>query len=497
MQAIQYCITALSPLLLSSNTGDPNMVATFDYIPGTHLRGLFANEYIRKKGIISEAHKDETFYRWFLKGEIKITNGYIVQKKEDKFLKLLPIPLSIQREKGKNEIAYDLLLQNEEFDIKKTSISGYGRFTGGNIFIKNVKKSLNFHHSRDRKRGVSKEGQIFNYESIDKGQVFAGFLIGKSNDLKEFLSIIQDGVYYLGRSRNNQYGKIKLEFINKEPFEFSSERDTEDEKQTLILTLLSDAIIINEFGYSTTDISQMETELGCKIKRAFIKQKEQEGFISAWKLKTPSEVSFKAGSCFLLENANLEKLKELQRTGIGIRTHEGFGRFVIDWQSEEIQEKIYIKESKDEVIAKKPQSPASQSINEIIKTAIKEYIKKEIQNQAIKDAKSFTEIPSKSLLARLEASVKTEVFKTTIKKLKQTAKNQLERCQNKNITLYDFITTEIEKKVQNCISNLIQIEKVCNEVSYIPISDSKFMRELQELYLITFLSTMRKSKKVK
>ncbi|WP_353686016.1 hypothetical protein [Thermodesulfovibrio sp. 3462-1] len=67
MQAIKYCITTLSPLLLASNTGDPNMVSTLDYIPETCLRGMFANEYIKKRKLGENAHKDETFYRWFLK----------------------------------------------------------------------------------------------------------------------------------------------------------------------------------------------------------------------------------------------------------------------------------------------------------------------------------------------------------------------------------------------------------------------------------------------
>ncbi|MGC9046490.1 MAG: hypothetical protein ACP5JA_08755, partial [Thermodesulfovibrio sp.] len=62
MQAIRYSIKSLSPLLFASNTGDPNMVSTLDFIPGTHLRGMFANEYIKKRRLGENAHKDETFY---------------------------------------------------------------------------------------------------------------------------------------------------------------------------------------------------------------------------------------------------------------------------------------------------------------------------------------------------------------------------------------------------------------------------------------------------
>ncbi|MDI6714680.1 MAG: hypothetical protein QMD43_06615 [Thermodesulfovibrio sp.] len=494
MQAIRYLITSLSPLLFSSNTGDPNMVSTLDYIPGTHLKGLFANEYIRRRGLGAEAHKDETFYRWFLRGELKITNAYIVQKKYEKVYRLLPIPQSIQKEKGKNDTAYDLLLHGEEFDIQTTGIVGYGRLSDKILHKKSVKKSLNFHHARDRKRGVSKEGQIFNYESIDEGQIFEGLIIGKSNDLKEFTLTIPNGIYYLGRSRNNQYGKIRFEIVSQESEDFTSEINIEQKpEENVVLTLLSDTIIYNENGYSTTNIEDMEKELKCKIKRAFIKQTEQEGFISVWRLKTPSEVCFKAGSCFLLENTDMEKLMELQKRGIGMKTHEGFGRFVIGWQNEE---QLKVVEEKDEEKISKPEQPMSEKVNELIKTIIKEQIKNKIQTEAIKNAEEFKNIPSKSLLAKLESSVREGSFKNLIENLKNTARENLERCQNKETDLLDFLRNfSINQKEMTKIIKENGMEKLCKEISYESDNDEDFRRELEKIYLMTFLSNMRKKAK--
>jgi len=499
MQAIRYRITSLSPLLFASNTGDPNMVATLDYIPGTCLRGMLANEYIKRKKIETEAHKDHTFYRWFLKGELKITNAYIVQEKGNKIHRLLPIPLSIQREKGEERLAYDLLLQNEEFDKLTVGIGGYGRLEDGAIYIKSVKKSLNFHHARDRERGVSKKGHIFNYESIDEGQTFEGFIIGNSEDLKEFTSIIKGGIYYLGRSRNNQYGKIKFEIISNDPEYFESEIDLKKEQEDkIILTLLSDTIIYNKFGYSTTDIKDFEEELkrklndsNIKINKAFIKQTEEEGFISVWKLKTLSEVCFKAGSCFLLEVNDkdiIKRLQELQKTGIGIRTHEGFGRFVIGWQN---QNELSIYEAKDEIKLDKPAETVPQIVKDLVHNIIKEYLKKYIQTEAIEEAGDFTNLPSKSLLAKLEGSVKKDDFKNLLKNLKKTAKEKLEKCRNKDTDLYEFLMN-FSINIKEKIRNIVNMENLCNEISYQPEGDQEIQRELEKTYLITFLSTMRK-----
>jgi len=493
MQAIRYRITSLSPLLFTSNTGDPNMVATLDYVPGTHLRGLFANEYIKKKGLARDAHRDETFYRWFLKGDLKITSAYIIEEREQRSYRLLPIPLSIQKEKGEKKTAYDLIFQDEEFDKQTTAITGYGRLEGNRLYKKEVKKSLNFHHARDRKKGSSKEGLIFNYESIDEGQTFEGFIIGKSEDLKEFTSIISSGIYYLGRSRNNQYGKIRFETISKEPEEFYSEIDIEEESEdNIVLTLLSDTIIYNEFGYSTTDTRELERLLNCKITKSFIKQSVAEGFISIWRLKTPSEVCFKAGSSFLLENADIERLKELQKTGIGMRTHEGFGRFVIHWQREE--NPLVIEKATDEIKPKRTEGALPEKLKELAGNIIKDVLKKKIQITAINDADGFNRLPPTSLLAKLEGSVWAGNFKTLLENLKKTARDNLENCRNNDKNLYDFLKN-FSVDIEDAIKNINDMKKLCDEISYQPENDKELQAELEKDYLITFLSTMRKKAK--
>lgn len=496
MQSIKYRITALLPLLFSSNTGDPNMIATFDYIPGTYLRGMFANEYIRKKGITAKAHKDEKFYRWFLKGEIKITNAYISSNK----YQFLPLPHSIQKEKGTKSTFYDLLFQAQEFDKQTTAVTGY---VDENItYKKTVKKVFNFHHARDRERGVSKEGQIFNYESIDKNQVFEGFIIGDLDSLKEFSSIISNGIYYIGKSRNNQYGKIKFEIL--ETNEFNPKINIEEEDA--VLTLLSDAIIYNENGYSTTDITYMEKELDCKIKKAFIKQSEQEGFMSVWKLKTPSEICFKAGSVFLLEKGsiNKEKLKELEITGIGERTHEGFGRFIIDWQNR--SEKFNIVKE-EETKSQKPDSKPPKIVETLIQNIVKEYVKNQVEISAIEKVSGFEKpFPSKSLLAKLEGAIKTGSFENLMSEPKDKVRFQLEKCKNDSTDLYTFINSYkiddgrsntdnkniIKKDIDNIVTRVEnKIKTIYKEIPF-SLDSQDFKSELKKTYLITFLSIMRK-----
>lgn len=494
MKAIKYRIETLSPLLFSSNAGDPNMVSTLDYIPGTHLRGLFANEYIRKTNLKGRAEQDENFYRWFLKGDVKFLNAYITTKDEREDIHLYyPVPLSVQKKKREKDGPYYDLLLNEDVTEDTKFEGGYCRFNGTYIYKESVKKSLNFHHARDREKGASKEGFIFNYESIDDGQVLEGFVLGKEEDLKEIINTVPEGIYYLGRSRNNQYGKVKFQVLSKEPEEFVSEiKGLEIKPGDAVLTLISDTIICNENGLSVVDVREFEKAIGCKVKKAFIKTTEEEGFISKWRLKTPQERCLKAGSCFLIEikDEAVPRLKELQKKGIGEMTYAGFGRFVIGWQEEE----TYHKNKTTKIIYKKP----SQEVPEHVKTLVSEIILDSLisyqKKDAIKNANEFKKLPPPSLLSKLEKAVIEGKLPDVIsdKNLKTKAKGHLENCRKDGQTLLEFLQ-KYTPKIEKIINNTPSLKNLCTEINYNPAHET--IEKLKKQFLLTFLSTMRKKAK--
>lgn len=490
MKAIRYRIEALSPLLFTSNTGDPNMVSTLDYIPGTHLRGLFANEYIRKNNLKNRAEQDERFCRWFLKGDVRFLNAYITSKDErGETHSYYPVPLSVQKEKY-GEDYYDLFYKEDPPDTKVKE--GCYRFEGTLMYRESVKKSLNFHHARDRDRGASKEGFIFNYESIDEGQVFEGLILGSEEDLKEILNIVTNGIYYLGRSRNNQYGKVRFQILNKEPEDFGSEiRGLEIEQGEAVLTLLSDTIIYNENGFSVVDVREFEKAIGCKVKKAFIRATEEEGFISKWRLKTPQERCFRAGSCFLIEiNAeDIPRLKELQKNGIGEMTYAGFGRFVTGWHGNETYQ------SEDNKKPGKTYRKPSQEVPEPVKTLVNEIILDNLisyqQKDAIKKANEFTKLPPPSLLSKLEKAVVDGKLADVLEKdnLKDKARTNLEDCRTGGQTLLEFLET-YNPEFENIMKNLSSLNNLCTEINYTPSHET--IEEIKKQFLLTFLSIMRK-----
>ncbi len=497
MQKLTYRITTQSPVLIAESAGDTNMVASADYISDSAVYGCLANRYIQEHSLGNTAHKDETFYRWFLKGGICFSTAYIVSKnKYGEISPNYPMPLSVQKLKKDEKEIYDLLFVVDDLDEQTNCIAGVGKLQGESLYQQGVKKSLNFHHQRDLETGVVREGMIFNYESIDAGQTFEGSIYGSDEELRKFITMFaNEDTIHLGRSKNAQYGMARLEIISEKPEEIQNAANHSGE---VSLTLLSNTVIYNENGFSTTDISKLQKALGdgIAIKKSFIKTGDTEGFVSIWRLRRPSERCFLAGSCFLLEvnESAVNRLKELQEEGLGERRAEGFGRLVFGRQQ---QDKLTLRKEDD----RKPQKPSYQMpslAKEIALTIAKDFIKRQTELEGLKRAEDFAErpklLPSKSLVNRLEAMIKNRgTMQLNI--LRKTAKDQLEKCHNKNNTLYDFLTnTQPQGRLNDVMKKNGQqdIAKLCDETGFSPEADQNFQKEIYRIYFIAFFSAMRK-----
>ncbi len=500
MQKLTYRITTQSPVLIAESSGDTNMVAAADHISGSAVYGCLANRYIQKYSLGNTAHTDNTFYRWFLKGGICFSTAYIVSKnKHGEIYPNYPIPLSVHKLKKEEKEIFDLLFAVDDLDKQTNSIAGFGRLQGESLYQQAVKKSLNFHHQRDLETGVVREGMIFNYESIDAEQIFEGSIYGSDEDLREFVSMFGNKyTIHLGRSRNAQYGMARLEIVPENPAKIQK---IALHSGDVSLTLLSNAVIYNENGFSTTDISILQKGLGdgIAIKRAFIKTGDVEGFVSIWKLRRPSERCLLAGSCFLLgvDEGARGRLEELQREGIGERRAEGFGRIAIGMQQ---HNKLTLREVEDG----KPQTPLSQLpelAKEIAVTIAKDFIKKQVELEGLRKVTDFSNLPSKSLVSRLEAMVKNNDA-MQLDGLRKTAKDQLENCHNRDntYTLYDFLTNAQTQGLLNEIMTKYRqqdITKLCRQTGFSPEADLNFQKEAFRLYFLAFFSAMRKEIKNK
>ncbi len=498
MHSLTYRIKTMAPVIISAISGDRNMVRTKQYIPSTAFLGLLAKQIIKKKLLGNGAHHDEDFYAWFLHGKLKIGNAYILSWDEyDEYRRNLPTPFSIEKEKHGIAV-YDGLFS----DMDETKyLDGYCHLDGDSIQIQPVETQIEFHHARNRETGTSEKEKIFNYESIAPDQIFEGEIRGDKDDLERLLRFTgKQWTASLGRSRNAQYGTVEFRFMNDEPREEKFKiQQTEDK---ISMTLLSDLILYNDFGFPIVDMDALEKELqmkigDIKIEKAFVKKNQVENFVSVWRLKKPSENCFKAGSVFLLKiNSNdLNKLEEIQTDGIGERRHEGFGRVAFGLQR--YGELSHMDEARPPV--KKPDFPLPDTTQKIVKNIIEDSLIESIKLKAVEQQEEFLRLPSNSLISRLYAMADNSkgilaTFIGEIKNFRKIADDQIQHCVSRNYNLKEFLIS-----VNPVEDFLIQprrknLQRLIQEIDYDLNSDEALKNKLIHAYCATFFSMMRKRK---
>lgn len=513
MHSLRYRITTHATIVITSQLGDPNMVATEKYLPGTSVLGLLAARYIKKTpGLTADqAYRNDHFYDWFLRGKLTVGPAYFVSQdgngQEQVFL---PVPLSIRKAKHAEEI-YDFLRHPDDSKIRTKAIDAFCLLDRKTIQTQEVSTSLNFHHERDAETGTTAGAKIFTYESIDSGQTFEGVIFGDNADLQDLLNTCgPDWEAVVGRSKNAQYGEVQIVFLDQAPQLVTMPPRLPAQpgaNQSIALSLLSDTMIYNEHGFPSTDACDLEAHLTAllntpvSIERARAKQADVENFLSIWRLKTPSSACFRMGSSFLLKLTQYDPntLLEAECRGIGERTSEGFGRCQFGWQTNEPHLQIM---KGREVSPAKPEGMPPALTCDILCARISETLLKQAEMLALTDLKGFLKDkrkrPSNSLLGRLEHAVRHSSdqpgFVKFLTDLRKTAKDQLEACHNQERTLLDFL-----QKKKLTIPEILKISPTCQELNQefaLKIDEDKELeRQLYQRYYTTFLVMMRKRTK--
>ncbi|TXT67219.1 MAG: hypothetical protein BAJALOKI1v1_150018 [Promethearchaeota archaeon] len=342
-------------ILVANQIG--NHDTTEYFIPGSTILGTIAKKFIEEKKKdpnFNDLHNDNTFFDIFLSGKVKFSNLY--PKANGKIF--YPSPLFISKDKYFDKF-YDLtkVKRPEEIDLVNipsslVSIckSDYG--DGLALITPNLAKSVEYHHARpkhDRTIGhaTADQGQFFQYEVINAGQTFHGEIIGSSSYLEVIENLLgTDGINLtIGKSRSAQYGKCTLEL--KDPQELDERKLSLLKGNRIIITLLSDMILVNENGFITPNIEILLKELmkvlnidedkadGVNIEKKYLKYKKIGGFKYVWNLPKLQAQAISAGSELVIEipkDLKIEK-EDLERVDshfFGVKTKQGYGQIKVN-----------------------------------------------------------------------------------------------------------------------------------------------------------------------
>ncbi|MCR6546878.1 RAMP superfamily CRISPR-associated protein [Dehalobacterium formicoaceticum] len=503
MYSMEYHLKTNAPVLISSGSDDLNMTGTLDYIPGKTLLGALTAQYIKRKKL-ENAHEDKEFARWFLYGKLIFSNAYPRWEGEQYFP--APISLHVGKETGKIYNLFEDILEETP-----KGINGFIYINGDELKKKTPEKSFSFHSARkDRIKGKSTDGTIFNYESLQAGQDFCGFIRGEKKDLMAVKKMFGDRLeLQIGRSRSVQYGAVSLEF--KEIIPYSQLNKSIGKRITV--TLLSPAILWNEYGYPEVSEEILKQYLedaletkDFKISSFYARSDETESYVGVWKLKSPSAKALAAGTSFMMEfpelkNKTKEKLHELAFEGIGERTWEGFGRVEFNILPDE---QIRLEEPGNRKVhkQKRPMGTMPVELNQCFSQVVEAVLERQVNDQGLRDAADCSDNTAgkslnSSMVGKLELMLKNadspEEFREMIKNIKKIGKDKLKACRNKKkrITLLDALESG---GMPFRLSIEGDLGKLTKELSFRP-ENPDLQKRLYRVYWLSFFNTMRKLNK--
>jgi len=352
MNALTFQIHLLEPVLVSQvGSGDPNSAVGFDFIPGSVIRGALIGKYLQEKNGNKIDATDKEFRRLFFDGNVRFLNAYLPQIRTE--VRTLPTPFSWRREKDEDDPIYNIALDNsgiekeKEKDPSKNWVLVDKPFCSmrkemdekGNYQTELYKPTtqIKIHTARANRQNVTKDGStIFRYLALDSDQNFAGVILADDkSDLDKIETLLAGNTTLsIGKSHLAGYGHVKVGMLENEEDWKEYTTVSENEENCIIVTLLSDAIVRDD--KTGAYVATIEPILG-KHEKAFVRTRVQGGFNRTWNLPLPQTLAIQAGSVFVYKNKSglLDKLKNLETTGIGERLVEGFGRVAIEWNQED------------------------------------------------------------------------------------------------------------------------------------------------------------------
>ncbi|MFN8472209.1 MAG: CRISPR-associated RAMP protein Csx10 [Anaerolineae bacterium] len=336
MSTLVYRLELLEPVLIRQVAGgDPNSGVGYPYIPGSAIRGALIGRYAGKK----DASADN-FRRLFLDGGVRFLHAY---PRLPGGQRMLPVPLSWQSRKDVDSpsVVYDtvfLTTPPANAQLKGVTMpfcAVQGAASGGktNVTLGRPALQINIHTARaNRQRTTADGATVFRYDSLAAGQTFVGAIESdNAGDIATLKTLIEAAPQLLlGGSHLAGYGLVTIAVMpDNQPFQEYEALD--DDPDYITVVLLSDTIVRDPAtGAAAADLRPI---IDFAPIRVIAKTTIIGGFNRTWNLPLPQEWAIRGGSVFVYEPDDelLKTLRELEKTGIGERRAEGYGRIAVNW----------------------------------------------------------------------------------------------------------------------------------------------------------------------
>ena len=332
---IYWRLTNAAPLMLSKTVEDTSE----NHISGSAVRGALAARYLENEG--SAAADSAEFKTLFLDGSTVYSNMYPCEGNAVCY----PAPEYINRLKKSNRFVNTI--QTDALSTAQAETDDYapgggnqpkklkGKYVSvekGGVIVKETKKDVVYHHSRSKKNADGEEGILYGMEVLRTGQTFAGKIIVPDDYTDKMKELLTSDDFYFGKSRSSQYGRCVLVSGTEQ----KEEATTLHAGEHLVVTFLSDTILLNENGICTVNaeeaVEAVKRELGIPGQQdekylTMLQSTTVTGYSAVWNMRKSTMCAISAGSCMVFRlNAEFE----LENTFIGERRGEGYGQIRLD-----------------------------------------------------------------------------------------------------------------------------------------------------------------------
>ena len=378
-------VYAREALLASRRAENGGQYESQDYIPAAALRGALA-------GRAFQAHPgkehEKSLFELFFGTRVRLPMLYQAEYSYDyhNIYPSLPVPRDWQYCKihggfvGGDSALWNLMKEPPQNAItcekcwtldKTTEISAAsgGYLKLGNEsdnrntripFLPNI--ALEMHHQVDALTGRVVENRLYSYSALQSGECFCGEVLFSNQadwrDLQEMAHLPELGQafeLFLGKANGRGYGHVDAVLVAPKPVQAEEEMPPLEERvdphAELVITLLSDTILVDEWGRSATGFecgwlakALGKLELAIEVPDQYCATRVVDGFNAYHGLPRWRTVALAAGSSAKV-NCNLgvwdlAVLKKLEEDGLGERRGEGFGRLAINHPINDLKQVI-------------------------------------------------------------------------------------------------------------------------------------------------------------
>ncbi|RIK36681.1 MAG: CRISPR-associated RAMP protein Csx10 [Chloroflexi bacterium] len=447
MIALTYRLTLQEPVLATALDGEPNSAVSYDYIPGSMIRGLVAAELARPTVDLATTERELLF-----SGEVRYLHAYPALREGERSI---PAPRSWRKDKVDldNLLIEDHALMNEcesDFLNGTRDTAGFVTVDGKQATFVDSKRQITVHTLRDRFAGRPRRGlgAVYQYDALAPGSHFYGaVLVADLSQAKRLRELLPVGEYRIGGARTAGYGLVWLDDVQiADPWlEYEPASSSIAAGQQFIVTLLSDAILRDERGATCTDLLPvLQLPVVCEV--AFKQVTAVGGFNRKWGMPLPQEQALQAGSVFVLRATTdiaQQQLQTLIETGVGERRAEGFGRLAFGWQYEEVLRQTKPDKQHDEIasvtltsrertIARRMATRRRRlSLERGLAVAIRDKTREEPPNRPPNSQLSRVRIIVRSALKERDPSRVLDLFRDddrNYRALRRNARQKFDRC---------------------------------------------------------------------